>query len=139
MFPPSQVHDWLQRTTGTDGTTIRLTSSKAAGHTFTLSQQEDELLECYFCHVRAEATKGLTLRAGQVLCGLWRQPTDQPLLGRAPEKEVSDLLNEHVSNWGMPTAKTLIAVLHQHRYLPQEPGAAGDIWELSVFLASVGL
>ncbi|KAK5875314.1 hypothetical protein CesoFtcFv8_027804 [Champsocephalus esox] len=78
MFPPSQVHDWLQRTTGTDATTIRLTSSKAAGHTFTLSQQEDELLECYFHHVRAEATKGLT--SGQVLCGLWRQPTDQPLL-----------------------------------------------------------
>ena len=43
MFPPSQVHDWLHRTTGNDGTTIRLTSSKAAGHTFTLSQQEDEV------------------------------------------------------------------------------------------------
>ncbi|KAI4787547.1 hypothetical protein KUCAC02_036391, partial [Chaenocephalus aceratus] len=65
------VHDWLHRTTGSDGTTIRLTSSKAAGHTFTLSQQEDELLECYFCHVRAEATKGLTSGQGRffVDCG----------------------------------------------------------------------
>ncbi|KAI4800293.1 hypothetical protein KUCAC02_013338 [Chaenocephalus aceratus] len=53
-----QVHDWLHRTTGNDGTTIRLTSSKAAGHTFTLSQQEDELLECYFCHVFATRTWG---------------------------------------------------------------------------------
>ncbi|KAJ4924030.1 hypothetical protein JOQ06_000272 [Pogonophryne albipinna] len=69
--PQTEVHDWLQRTTGTDGTTIRLTSSKAAGHTFTLSQQEDELLECYFCHVRAEATKRLTSEQGRffVDCG----------------------------------------------------------------------
>ncbi|KAI4795971.1 hypothetical protein KUCAC02_029519 [Chaenocephalus aceratus] len=37
-----QVHDWLHRTTGSDGTTIRLTSSKAAGHTFTLSRKRDE-------------------------------------------------------------------------------------------------
>ncbi|KAJ4918929.1 hypothetical protein JOQ06_022200 [Pogonophryne albipinna] len=36
------MHNWLPRTPGTDGTTIRLTSSKAAGNTFTLSQQEDE-------------------------------------------------------------------------------------------------
>ena len=43
MFPHSQVQDWLQRTPGTDGTTIRLISSKAAGNTFTLSQQEDEV------------------------------------------------------------------------------------------------
>ncbi|KAJ4925493.1 hypothetical protein JOQ06_018223 [Pogonophryne albipinna] len=61
-----QVHDWLQRTTITDGTTIRLTSSKAAGNTFTLSQQEDELLECYFHHVRAEAIKGLTSGQGSL-------------------------------------------------------------------------
>ncbi|XP_033958182.2 uncharacterized protein [Pseudochaenichthys georgianus] len=99
MFPPSQVHDWLQRTTGTDGTTIRLTSSKAAGHTFTLSQQEDELLECYFCHVRAEATKGLTSGQGRffVDCG-----------GNPLNNLYSDL--QHLIK----------------KYLPQEPGAAVD-------------
>ncbi|KAK5901583.1 hypothetical protein CesoFtcFv8_006937 [Champsocephalus esox] len=95
----SKVHDWLQRTTGTDGTTIRLTSSKAAGHTFTLSQQEDELLECSFCHVRAEATKGLTSGQGRffVDCG------------------------------GNPLTN-LYADLQRLRkkYLPQEPGAAVD-------------
>ncbi|KAJ4918477.1 hypothetical protein JOQ06_022059 [Pogonophryne albipinna] len=94
-----QVHDWLQRTTGTDGTTIRLTSSKAAGHTFTLSQQEDELLECYFCHVRAEATKRLTSEQGRffVDCG------------------------------GNPLTN-LYADLQRLRkkYLPQVPGAAVD-------------
>ncbi|KAI4795410.1 hypothetical protein KUCAC02_031430 [Chaenocephalus aceratus] len=58
-----QVHDWLHRTTGSDGTTIRLTSSKAAGHTFTLSQQEDE--------VGLKPTKGLTSGQGRffVDCG----------------------------------------------------------------------
>ncbi|KAI4800289.1 hypothetical protein KUCAC02_013334 [Chaenocephalus aceratus] len=58
-----QVHDWLHRTTGNDGTTIRLTSSKAAGHTFTLSQQEDE--------VGLKPTKGLTSGQGRffVDCG----------------------------------------------------------------------
>ncbi|KAI4798085.1 hypothetical protein KUCAC02_023579, partial [Chaenocephalus aceratus] len=46
-----------------DGTTIRLTSSKAAGHTFTLSQQEDE--------VGLKPTKGLTSGQGRffVDCG----------------------------------------------------------------------
>ncbi|KAI4797379.1 hypothetical protein KUCAC02_025108, partial [Chaenocephalus aceratus] len=94
-----QVHDWLQRTTGTDGTTIRLTSNKAAGHTFTLSQQEDELLECYFCHVRAEATKGLTSGQGRffVDCG-----------GNPLTNLYSDLQRL------------------RKKYLPQEPGAAVD-------------
>ncbi|KAI4800292.1 hypothetical protein KUCAC02_013337, partial [Chaenocephalus aceratus] len=94
-----QVHDWLHRTTGNDGTTIRLTSSKAAGHTFTLSQQEDELLECYFCHVRAEATKGLTSGQGRffVDCG-----------GNPLTNIYSDLQRL------------------RKKYLPQEPGAAVD-------------
>ncbi|KAI4800290.1 hypothetical protein KUCAC02_013335 [Chaenocephalus aceratus] len=87
------------RTTGNDGTTIRLTSSKAAGHTFTLSQQEDELLECYFCHVRAEATKGLTSGQGRffVDCG-----------GNPLTNIYSDLQRL------------------RKKYLPQEPGAAVD-------------
>ncbi|KAJ4919447.1 hypothetical protein JOQ06_022221 [Pogonophryne albipinna] len=93
------MHDWLQRTPGTDGTTIRLTSSKAAGNTFTLSQQEDELLECYFHHVRAEAIKGLTSGQGRffVDCG-----------GNPLTNLYSDL--QRLTK----------------KYLPQEPGAAVD-------------
>ncbi|KAJ4924028.1 hypothetical protein JOQ06_000270 [Pogonophryne albipinna] len=147
-----QVHDWLQRTTGTDGTTIRLTSSKAAGHTFTLSQQEDELLECYFCHVRAEATKRLTSEQGRffVDCGANPLTNLYADLQRLRKKYLPQVPGAAVDETRRPPL--LRDALHLHRtgqgellasgrplHLPTPPVSLGKQWDrfLEVFPVSL--